>query len=116
MWKNLAPNLYRQRLLIEGTTKVMVGPKEIKTYLLELADVTKMEVLAGPFVDSAHEMGWAGWIHWKTSGTHFYSYSTDHPLFTVDTYTCKFFDAKKLVDFTQKYFSALEIAWKEIKV
>lgn len=115
MWKNLAPSLVRQRLIIEGTTEKIVGPEEIKNYLAELAKVTKMEVLSGPFAYSAHEMGFGGWVHWKTSGAHFYSYPTSPPLFTVDTYTCKPFSVKEAVDFTAKFLNAKEIAWKEIE-
>lgn len=116
MWKNLAPNLVRQRVIIEGTTEKIVEPEEIKAYLLAIADVTKMEVLSGPFAYSAHEMGYGGWIHWKSSGSHFYSYPTNPPLFTVDCYTCKPFDPVALVEFTKKYFNAIEIVWKEIEV
>ncbi|MFC1682528.1 S-adenosylmethionine decarboxylase [Nanoarchaeota archaeon] len=115
-WKNLAPDLVRQRVIIEGTTKKIVDPDKIKEYLLESAKVTGMELMSGPFAYSAHEMGFGGWIHWKSSGSHFYSYPTNPPLFTVDTYTCKPFDIQKLVDFTKKFFGAIDIVWKEIKV
>jgi S-adenosylmethionine decarboxylase len=116
MWKNLAPNLIRQRLIIEGTTERIVEREQIKTYLLELAKVSDMEVLEPPVAYTAHEMGYGGWIHWKSSGAHFYSYPTKPPLFTVDTYTCKPFSVKKIVDFTKKFFNAKEIVWKEIEV
>ena len=114
--KNLAPKLTRQRLIIEGTTDKIVEPKQIKSYLLELAKVTDMEVLEKPVAYTAHEMGYGGWIHWKTSGAHFYSYPTNPPLFTVDTYTCKPFSVKKAVDFTKKYFNVIEIVFKEVKI
>jgi len=116
MWKNLAPKIVRQRLIIEGTTEKIVEPKKIKTYLLELANVSDMEVLSGPRTDTAHELGYSGYIHWKTSGAHFYSYPSNPPLFTVDTYTCKPFSIKKVVDFTKKYLKTKDIVWKEIKV
>lgn len=116
MWKNLAPNLIRQRLIIEGTTKEMIGLEQIKGYLSELAKVSKMEVLNGPISDSAHEMGEGGWIHWKTSGCHFYSYPTDPPLFTVDTYTCKPFSVEEVVEFTREYLKPIEMVWKEVEV
>ncbi len=63
-----------------------------------------------------HEMGKGGWVHWKSSGAHFYSYYTKPPLFTVDIYTCKPFSIKKVVDFTRKYFKPIEMVWKEIRV
>lgn len=72
-WKNLAPNLVRQRVVIEGTTEKIVEPEQIKLYLDELAKVTKMEKLSGPYAYTAHDMGYGGWIHWKTSGAAFYS-------------------------------------------
>ena len=60
MWKNLAPQLVRQRIIIEGTTEKIVGPEQIKDYLVQLAGVTNMETLSDPKVYSAHEMGWGG--------------------------------------------------------
>ncbi|NQV00006.1 MAG: S-adenosylmethionine decarboxylase [Parcubacteria group bacterium] len=116
MWKNLAPDLIRQRLIIEGTTKKIVEIEQIKKYLLELARITDMEVLEKPVAYTAHDMGYGGWIHWKTSGAHFYSYPTNPPLFTVDTYTCKPFSIDEAVKFTKKYFNSIEITWKEVRV
>lgn len=116
MWKNLAPNLIRQRVIIEGTTCTIVGPEQIIAYLRALADVTKMEVLEEPEAHSAHDMGYGGWIHWKSSGAAFYSYPTNPPLFTVDCYTCKPFSAPEAAEFTKKYFDAIELVFKEVEV
>ena len=116
MWKNLALNLIRQRLIIEGTTEKIVEPDGIKEYLLELAKVAEATVLSDLVAYSAHEMGYGGWIHWKSSGSHFYSYPTDPPLFTVDIYTCKSFSIEKVIDFTRKHFNPIEMVWKEIVV
>ena len=112
---NLAKNLVRQRVIIEGTTKVIVEPDKITEYLDELAKITDMEKLSGPYVYSAHEMGYGGWIHWKTSGAAFYSYPTDKPLFTVDCYTCKPFNSEKAAKFTKDFFDAVEVVWKEVE-
>jgi S-adenosylmethionine decarboxylase len=116
MWKNLAPNLIRQRVVIEGTTEKIIEPDQIKEYLLALADITAMEVLTGPQAYSAHDMGYGGWIHWKSSGAAFYSYPTNPPLFTVDCYTCKPFSAEQTAEFTRKHFNAIELVWKEVEV
>lgn len=35
-----------------------------------------MEKLSGPYAYSAHDIGYGGWTHWKTSGASFYSYPT----------------------------------------
>ena len=60
MWKNLAPNLIRQRIIIEGTTKKIVEPEKIKNYLLKLAEVCGMKVLSEPKAYTAHDMGYGG--------------------------------------------------------
>ena len=116
MWKNLAPNLVRQRVIIEGTTQKIIEPGRIKSYLRELAKVTNMEVLSEPVAYTAHDMGYGGRIHWKSSGAAFYSYPTTPPLFTVDCYTCKPFSAKDAAEFTREYFNAIEMVWKEVEV
>lgn len=115
-WKNLAPTLVRQRLIIEGTTDLIVGPDQIRKYLDALADVTGMEKLSAPYVYSAHEMGWGAWIHWKTSGATFYSYPTDPPFFSVDCYTCKPFDASLAAEFTKEFLHAVDLVWQEVCV
>ena len=114
--KNLAPSLVRQRLIIEGTTKKIVEPYQIKAYLEELAKVTQMEALSKPFVYSAHDKGYGAWIHWKFSGATFYSYPEIPPLFTIDTYTCKPFSVKETIEFTKKYFKPREMIWKEVGI
>jgi len=113
-WKKLAPEIIRQRVIIEATTPEIAKPKQITEYLNKLAEVTDMEKLREPYVYSAHEMGYGAWIHWKTSGATVYSYPTDPALLTVDCYTCKPFCAKKAVEFTKEFFNTKEIVWKEV--
>lgn len=115
-WKNLAPGLVRQRVIIEGTTEKIVEPQLITSYLYELSKVVGMRQLHPPFAYPAENMGYGGWIHWVTSGAHFYSYPTTPPLFTVDAYTCKPFLVMDAVEFTSRYLNAKDLAWKEVEV
>ncbi len=57
--------------------------------------------------------GWAGWVHWETSGAHFYAWEQPIRFFSVDIYTCKPFDPVEAVAFTAAYFSADEIVGRE---
>jgi S-adenosylmethionine decarboxylase len=114
MWRDLAPGLTRQRVIIEATTKSIVEPDAIKNYLSKLADVVGMEALSKPHAYSAHDMGYGGWIHWKTSGAAFYSYPTNPPLLTIDCYTCKPFSAENAARFTREHFDTIELVWKEV--
>lgn len=121
-WRNLAPGLVRQRLIIEATTPTIAEPPELIRYLNELARVSNMDVISGPYAHTAHELGFGGWVHWRTSGAHVYSYpagqvwGNEHPLVTVDTYTCKPFSILEVVDFTRDFFKVIELVYREIKV
>ena len=118
-WKNLALNISRQRVIIEGTTKEMVLPGQIEDYLIKLSEVLGMRALRAPFTYPAEDKGYGGWIHWVTSGAHFYSYSenwSSPSLFTVDAYTCKPFCVEEAVRFTKEYFEPIDIVWKNIEV
>lgn len=120
-WKNLAPGLVRQRIVIECTTPEVVSPEQMKEYLRQLSKTVDMKPLSDPFVYAAPGsdgkfMGWGGWQHWVTSGAHAYSYPTEPPLFTVDAYTCKPFSVEKAVEFTRNYLKAKELVWMEVDV
>ncbi|MBR9698983.1 hypothetical protein GOV09_00815 [Candidatus Woesearchaeota archaeon] len=113
-WRDLAPEIFRQRAIIEATTQEIVKPDEMKDYMTELARALNMDILAGPVAYSAHELGYGGWAHWRTSGVHVYSYPSNPPLFTVDIYTCKAFELETAIQFTKDHLSTLEILAKSI--
>ena len=118
-WKNLAPKLVRQRIIIEAITENLVTPNEFKDYLVKLSKVVDMRPLSKPFAYPAEDMGYGGWIHWVTSGSHIYSYPAEVTggagnVLTIDAYTCKPFSVKKAVNFTKKYFKVKKIAWREL--
>lgn len=119
-WKNLSPNLIRQRIIVEATTKDFIEDKSIiSEYLKQLTKIVGMTAMREPFVYTAHEDGYGAWQHWKTSGASFYTYPArngDPHLITLDCYTCKPFNSKKAVSFTKKFFNTINIVWKEIKV
>lgn len=114
--KNLAPQIVRQRVIIEATTRKIAEPAEIGRYLVKLSELLGMRPLRQPYTYPAEDKGFGGWIHWVTSGCHVYSYFADPPLVTVDAYTCKPFDSKKAAEFTAEFFNATELVWKEVKV
>ena len=112
-FRDLAPSILRQRLVIEGTRAQPISAAEIADYLVSLSHVCAMTVLIDPVTHRSDRFGWAGWVHWETSGAHFYAWDEPFVFFSVDIYTCKAFDAVNAVDFTRKYFGADEIVAKE---
>jgi S-adenosylmethionine decarboxylase len=110
--KDLAPAILRQRLVIEGTSQSVITDAQIKDYLSRLSDVLEMKAMLEPVTHRSDQFGWAGWIHWWTSGAHFYAWERPLFFFSVDIYTCKAFDVNEAVGFTREYFNAEEIVHK----
>jgi hypothetical protein len=106
---DLAPMIHRQRLVVEGTMSHPIGSGEIRDYLRELGAVIDMTVLTEPVTHRSARYGWAGWVHWETSGAHLYAWEQPLLFFSVDIYTCKPFDPLDVVRFTGPYFDATEV-------
>src|SRR4051812_27845470 len=102
--RDLAPMIHRQRLVVEGTCPRSISDTQIKEYLRQLGDITEMLVLTEPVTHQSPMYGWAGWVHWETSGAHFYAWDQPLLFFSVDIYTCKAFDPADVVRFTEEFF------------
>tara|TARA_R100000655_G_scaffold11727_1_gene26978 strand:- start:95 stop:436 length:342 start_codon:yes stop_codon:yes gene_type:complete len=111
--KDLAPNIHRQRLVIEGYQKDHITDTKIKEYLSLLSKKIDMQELIEPVTHMSDLYGWAGWIHWETSGAHFYSWDRPLQFFSVDIYTCKAFSSEDAVAFTKEFFETTEIVYKD---
>jgi S-adenosylmethionine decarboxylase len=111
--KDLAPTIYRQRLVIEGHPVDAISDQQIKLYLSQLSKEIDMIQLIEPVTHKSDTFGWAGWIHWETSGAHFYAWEKPMLFFSVDIYTCKEFDPVLAVNFTKQFFHTSNIEYKE---
>lgn len=109
---DLAPEIHRQRLVIEGVPSAAIGAPQIAEYLRGLSEVCGMVTLIDPVTHRSEQYGWAGWIHWETSGAHFYAWETPRLFFSVDIYTCKAFRPADAIDFTRRAFAAQTIVAK----
>jgi hypothetical protein len=105
-WRDLAPEIVRQRLVIEGVPARPVDDVLIRDYLSALSREVDMVQLLEPVTHRSDLYGWAGWIHWETSGAHFYAWEQPRLFFSVDMYTCKAFDVDTAVSFTRDFLSA----------
>jgi hypothetical protein len=105
-WRDLAPEILRQRLVIEGVPARPVDDEQIRRYLSALSLEVDMVQLLEPVTHRSDLYGWAGWIHWETSGAHFYAWEQPRLFFSVDLYTCKAFDVDTAVAFTRDFFAA----------
>lgn len=112
--ENLAPNIYRQRMIIEGYADFVISDEHISDYLKKLSNELAMTTLIDPVTHRSKAFGWAGWIHWETSGAHFYTWDKPVPFFSVDIYTCKEFSSEKALAFTKDFFKAEKIVFKNV--
>lgn len=111
-WRDLAPTIHRQRLVVEGVPAAPIEAVQIRDYLRALSEVCGMVTLIEPVTHRSDRFGWAGWIHWETSGAHFYAWEQPQLFFSVDVYTCKEFDDVAAVEFTARFFDARQIVAK----
>ena len=111
--QDLAPDIYRQRLVVEGLCPDPIDAVTISAYLSRLSTAIDMVQLIEPVMHQSPLYGWAGWIHWETSGAHFYAWDTPRRFFSVDVYACKPFAAETVVELTREWFAATEVVSRE---
>lgn len=112
--KNLAPNITRQRLLIEGYYGVDVTKEFLSQYLYAVANHLGLRTYGEPTIFSPsgsgkeENQGFDAFIPLIDSGISVYIWSKDKFL-SIIIYTCKSFDIERAVSFTQNYFQVSEI-------
>ncbi len=115
--KDLAPQIYRQRLIIEGIYDTHMSTNKLKTYMKNLSKKLAMTIVYGPIarnlagkINPVHE-GYEAILIWAESGVSVYTWKKQR-FFTVDIYSCKEFDNRIAVELTKEFFNAKEIDFK----
>jgi S-adenosylmethionine decarboxylase len=106
---DLAPEILRQRVVVEGTCERSIDDDQIVRYLNGLSDVCDMDVLLEPVTHRSDRYGWAGWVHWEASGAHFYAWEQPRRFFSVDVYACAPLNGERVAAFTRSFFDATEL-------
>jgi hypothetical protein len=108
--KNLAPEIHRQRLLIEGYFTRAVDEATVRDYLLSLAAALDLRTYGEPVVfapgsgmGKAENAGFDAFVPLIDSGISLYVWSGPRFL-SVLLYTCKGFDEARAITFTRDYF------------
>jgi hypothetical protein len=116
--KDLAPDIVRQRLLIEGLYSRDVDRMAVEAYLIEIAAYLGLRTYGQPVVHStanvsgdtgkAENQGFDAFIPLIDSGISLYVWSQKRFFATV-LFTCKRFDVNEALRFTRKYFVATDL-------
>jgi S-adenosylmethionine decarboxylase len=108
--KNIAPDIFRQRLLIEGFWTVEVNETSIKEYLLGLAAHLDLRTYGDPIIFSPssgmgkeENAGYDAFVPLIDSGISAYFWSK-RKFLSVVIYTCKGFDEEAAIAFTKEFF------------
>lgn len=110
--RNLAPDIFRQRLLIEGYYSGDVTAERVREYLLGIAAHLELRTYAEPIVFSPasgmgreENQGFDAFVPLIDSGISIYIW-TRARFFSALLYTCKGFDEAAAVEFTRRFFDA----------
>ena len=115
-WEDLAPDICRQRIVLEGTLHNPFGPENMTRYCEEITKVLNMTYVGAPVCNFEPHYGWCAYMHWKESGLHIYGWDNRKPpFFSIDVYTCKPFDPMDAVRYTEQFFGEdlIKLTWKE---
>jgi len=107
--KNLAPEIFRQRLLIEGYYSAEVTRESLAGFLTGMAAHLGLRAYGEPAIFSpggegkAENQGFDAFLPLVDSGISAYVW-TSRKFVSVLLYTCKEFDAEAAVEYTRRRF------------
>lgn len=108
--ENIAPDIFRQRLLVEGFYTIRVEADVVKTFLLELTNALGLRTYGDPIVffpasgmGRDENAGYDAFVPLIDSGISAYVW-TEHKFFSIVLYTCKGFEQDKAIQFIERFF------------
>ena len=111
MDRSFAPDIYRQRFLIEGYYDIEVTREKVDKYLRCIANHLNLKIYGDPIIFSPEgkgkeeNQGFDAFIPLIDSGISTYIWSTQK-FFSIILYTCKSFDESAAKNFTIEFFNA----------
>ncbi|MBU0591546.1 hypothetical protein KKF81_02865 [Candidatus Micrarchaeota archaeon] len=107
--KNIAPEITRQRLLIEGFYDLDIDETTISNYFKEITKTLNLKMYGKPIIFSPggkgkkENQGYDAFVPLIDSGISLYVWSNSKFLSLI-IYTCKSFDEKLALKTTKKFF------------
>lgn len=112
--RDLAPDITRQRLLIEGFYTVDADRAVVGDYLTGVAAHLDLRTYGAPIIHAPssegkpENAGFDAFIPLIDSGISLYVWS-ERKFFATVLFTCKAFDVRRALEFTQHHFGATEL-------
>jgi len=115
--KNIAPEITRQRLLIEGYYGINIDEVTIESYLLGIASELNLATYGKPVIHTpegtgkAENQGFDAFIPLIDSGISLYVWTAAR-FFASVLFTCKTFDTIQAVEYTRNFFATTELEYQ----
>jgi len=112
--KNLAPEITRQRLLIEGYYGIDLDETTIESYLLGLASHLSLGTYGKPLIHTPtgigkeENQGFDAFIPLIDSGISLYVW-TGVRFFATVLFTCKTFEIDQAIEYTHRFLATTEL-------
>lgn len=116
--EDIAPQIVRQRLLIEATYTIAVDRITVEKYLLDIAKSLGLRTYGKPIIHSPSgegkeaNQGFDAFIPLIDSGIALYVWTNEKFLSCV-LYTCKNFSIDGAIKFTQDFLKASKLVYRE---
>lgn len=109
--KDIAPDIFRQRMLIEAYYQADIDQPLTGDFLIKLAEHLDLRIYAEPIVhvtgDVGDNQGYDGFVPLIDSGISVYVWTAKKFMSTV-LFTCKAFDTDRAVAFVKHYFETTD--------
>ena len=112
--RNLAPEITRQRLLIEGYYEINVTEETIEEYFQAITKKLQLKMYGQPTIFSPgglgkeENQGFDAFVPLIDSGISLYVWS-NAKFFSVVLYSCKSFDEKRTIEITRDFFQSQNV-------
>lgn len=116
--KNIAPHVFRQRLLIEGFYTISVDRKKIEKYFSRITSELNLKMYGKPIIFSPggigkkENQGYDAFVPLVDSGISLYVWASSK-FISLIIYTCKGFDGKTAVRATKGFFKLKKCVYEE---
>lgn len=116
--KDIAPQIIRQRLLVEANYTIEVSEQTVKDYLHGLAQTLNLRTYGDPIIHSPQgegkdvNQGYDAFVPLIDSGIALYIWTNEKFLSCV-IYTCKKFSVEDAIKFTKDFYKTKELVSQE---
>ena len=116
--KDIAPNIKRQRLLVEGFFEINIDENKILEFYDEILKKLNLRTYGKPIIHSTGNQGkeinqgYDCFIPLIDSGIALYIWG-NVKFFSAVIYTCKDFDSRKAVKFCKDFFQSKKVVYRD---